>query len=261
MAENIMLISLFPTQAVEGEQLAKMLNLFEAEEKLMPEKWGSEERIRKAYDTREIQQQVKEGIEIGSRRFDDVYLYRTKKLKYSGRFSTRLHLRSYLKFTSRDKVKEEEKKMFFELGDKMARLTKPKFGVSHILFGDSMGVENTIEYELMEICGQPIPVEFLSYGALGVGLRTYFGEQFIECFGREFLLKAPAYIEELDWGGIRLDLIEEPWNIDRDQLLKKWREVMAYLDQKSVFAKHEIKEDGSLGVKINPSKVWLETRK
>lgn len=261
MPENIMLISLFPTQAVENEQLAQMLKVFEAESKLVPEKWGNDERIRKAYDEIEIQELVKEGVQEGSRRFDDIYLHRTKKLRYSGRFSTRLHPRSYLKFTSRDKAKEAEKKMFFELGDRMAQLTKPKFGVSHILFADSIEMDNTIEYELMEECGQPTPARFLPYGPLGVGLRTYFGEQLIKCFEREFLLKAPAYVEELDWGGIRIDLIEEPWKIDQDTLLKKWLEVMAYLDKKNAFAKYKVRDDGSLAVAPIASKVWLESNK
>lgn len=255
MKENINIIRLFPTQAINGERLVEVFNVFEAETKLQPEKWGHNERIRQIYNKEEIVTLVQEGIKTGKNIKDLLFLYRNKKLKYNSFFSTRQYPGTFFDFVCKDKVREEEQKLIFELGDHIANIVKPIFGTTHILFVESR-IEQTMEYELLEICGQPYSAEFRSNGPFGVGLRTYFGEQLIEMFGRDFLMNTPAHVVGLEWGGIRIDLVEEPWKIDETTLMEKWKEVMAYLGQKDLFAKYEIREDGTLGGRPTPGRLW-----
>src|SRR5690606_39268372 len=77
-----------------------------------------------------------------------------------------------------------------------------------------------------------------SNGPRGLGMRTYFGPHYTEQFGRELLLSvpAPSTATELDWGGIRIDLIPEPWLVPEPVLVAAFQSAMDHLAPAKVLA-------------------------
>ena len=85
-----------------------------------------------------------------------------------------------------------------------------------------------------------------SYHRLGpqaLGTRTTFGPHYVEQFGRERLLSTPVHVTELDWGGIQLDLVEEPWTASMEDLVGAWRRGMEHLAPAGIFAEVQIDEE------------------
>ena len=92
-------------------------------------------------------------------------------------------------------------------------------------------------------------------GPLGISMRTYLNEEMIELFGMDYLLELPAYVEKLEWGGLRIDLVKEPWNTEMDEIFEAWIKAMNYLKSAKVFSEYIYKGDGILA-NIITSDIW-----
>ncbi len=109
----------------------------------------------------------------------------------------------------------------------------------------------------MEISSQPIPVRFLPNGPLGIGARTYFSGHILEMFDKELLQNSPAVVSELDWGGLCIDILNNPLGSDSDTLLDNWLQVMKYLEPAQVMAIPSFDED-QMGVTYSPNIAWKD---
>lgn len=254
MKPNLFRISMFPNVELKEQNLKELLNIFDEDDKITPEQWGNDERVRLKYDKEEIIDKVSSE----SNKFDYIFLYRNKKvIKYDCWFSTKKVNRSYLKVEFSKNMNKKHWEYFFDVSDSIARITKPRFGVT-TMWSDEMLLKDDEEkamFENMLMSRGPVPANFLSEGPLGVGLRTYFNEDIINLFGRDFLLNAPAYVEELDWGGIRMDLVEEPWNTEMDIVFESWIKVMDYLKEANVFSEYIYRGEDVMA-KVVTSEKW-----
>lgn len=254
MKPTEILLSMFPSISLkEEETIEELISLFD-DEIMIPDKYGYDERIRMKYNKRELI----ENILTGNSKFDYVFLHKTDKgIKYNGWFITKKSDRSYFKFRFSKNMNKKYFQYFFEKCDSIASIIKPRFGIATMwqdgieINDDEMQGLNSCMYESTE----PIPAKFLSEGPLGVGLRTYFNEDIINLFGRDFLLNAPAYVEELDWGGIRMDLVEEPWNTEMDIVFESWIKVMDYLKEANVFSEYIYRGEDVMA-KVVTSEKW-----
>lgn len=102
---------------------------------------------------------------------------------------------------------------------------------------------------------EPVPVKFFPNGLLGPGMQTYFDGFVLDMFGRDFLMKVPCLVKEMDWGGIRLDIIDKPWEAELGELLENWMKVIDYLNSSNVVATPVFSEDRDW-VDFRPSEKW-----
>lgn|GEM_PF-1031746 len=255
MKPNLFKITMSPTVSLkEKETLEMILDLFDKNEKLTPDKWGNSERVRIDYNREEI---VK-NILTSNRSFDDIFIYRNKKtIKYTGWISMSKSNKAFLKFDFDKSMNNKYWVDFFELSDKLAQIFKPRFGVTTI-WSDEMELNDYNSEALfrkMLESRSSTPAKFLPEGPLGVGLRTYFNEEIINLFGREFLLKTPAYVEELEWGGIKMDLVKEPWNTEMELIFESWVKVMEYLKEANIFSEYIYRGEDVMA-KVITSEKW-----
>ncbi len=257
MKPNLFKITMFPNISLkEKDALEMLLDLFDKNEKLVPDKWGNSERVRINYDREEIVANVL----TQNRRFDDIFIYRNKKtIKYNGWFTTPKSNRAFLSFDFDKSISDKYYKEYFELSDNLAHILKPRFGVTTI-WSDEIELNDNNRKALfwnMFESRSVRPASFLPDGPVGVGLRTYFNEDMINLFGKEFLLNAPAYVEELEWGGIRIDLVKEPWNTEMELIFEEWIKVMDYLEEANVFSEYVFRGEDVMA-KVITSDKWKD---
>ncbi|UNL83216.1 hypothetical protein [Priestia koreensis] len=253
MKPDFFTIAMYPTVSFnQQESLGRLLDIFESNEKFTPMHWGNDETVRVEYNREEILEKV-----VLERRVSEVYLYRDKSVQYTGRFQVNWSHRSFLELEFHKSIPQKFWSAFFEISDQIAETAKPCFGVSQIFWplAYPWNSEHDQLQMWMEISSQPIPVRFLPNGPLGVGARTYFSNYILEMFDKEFLLNSPAFVSQLDWGGIRIDLLDNLSDRDINTLLDRWLNVMDYLKSTQVMAIPSFDED-RMGVTFSPNAAW-----
>lgn len=244
---------MYPTVSFnEEEHLSSLLDVLESNEAFTPTHWGNSELVKVEYNRDEIMDKV-----ILEGRVSEVYLYSDNNVKYSGSFDVNWSHRSFLKLEFHKSLSKKLYSVLLDLSDKIAEITKPSYGVTHIYWPTTYPW--TIERERlniwMDICSYPIPVRYLRNGPLGVGARTYFGAHVLEMFDRERLINTPGVVSELKWGGICVDVLDRPFEADHEKLLESWLNVMRYLESSQVIAIPSF-DDDHMGVTYTPNSVW-----
>ncbi|MDM5155465.1 hypothetical protein QUF88_17155 [Bacillus sp. DX1.1] len=255
MKPNYFSIAMYPTVSFNQEEiLGRILDVFESNEKFAPTHWGNCETVRVEYNREEIIEKV-----ISERRVSEVHLYRDKSVNYRGSFEVNLSHGSFLEFEFHKSIPKKLWPAFFELSDQIAKIVKPRYGVAQICWPVPYpwNTERERLYMRMNISSLPIPVRFLPNGPLGLGARTYFSGHILEMFDKELLLNSPAVVSELNWGGIRMDLLNNPLEADGDILLDSWLHVMKYLEPAQVIAIPSFDED-RMGVTFSPNVAWKD---
>ena len=255
MKPDFFSITMYPTVSFnEEEVLGRLLDVFESNEKFAPTHWGNSEMVRVEYNRQEILEKV-----VSEHKVSEVYLYRDKSVNYSGSFEVNWSHRSFLKFEFHESIPKKLWPAFFELSDQIAEIAKPSYGVTQIFWPLSYpwNTERERLQMWMEISSQPIPVRFLPNGPLGVGARTYFSGHILEMFDKELLQNSPAVVSELDWGGLCIDILNNPLESDSDTLLDNWLQVMKYLEPAQVMAIPSFHESRMV-VTYSPNIAWKD---
>jgi hypothetical protein len=72
----------------------------------------------------------------------------------------------------------------------------------------------------------------------------------VKLIGRERLYECGGYVQDTTWGGIRLDLVEEPWNADAETLSIAQKKTRQNLESSAVFG------DYSRVLRYKPGTNW-----
>ena len=244
---------MFPSIPLKEEAtLERLLRVFESHEKFSPNKWGNWERIRLDYNKSEI-------IDLASLdKIDEVYLHRNLSVKYSGRFDINWKQSSYFSFEMNKSTSQKYWSTFFELFDQVAEIVKPRYGVTHVAWEEIIPWTNDRErLKIWMFYASDIVPKDYQYGPHGLGIRTYLGGDILELFGREIFKTIPAIVTEMEWGGIRVDLVDKPWEADPELLFDRWLAAMKHLEPAQVFAVPIFQNDCTW-VKFSANKVWKE---
>ncbi|MEK4114927.1 hypothetical protein NST44_01755 [Paenibacillus sp. FSL W8-0919] len=255
MSPNLFSIIMYPTVSFDKEEvLCSLLDIFEEDGKFNPTHWGDSELVKIEYNRSEILEKV-----IFERSVSEIYLHRDKSVKYTGSIDVKLTPRSFMKFNFHKSMPKKLWPAFFEMSDKIAEIVKPRFGVTHIFWKPiyPWQTDNDRLHIWMNLCSHPVPVKFLPNGPLGVGTRTYLGDHILEMFDREFLKNAPGSVSELNWGGMRIDVMEHPWEAELTILIDNWIKVMGFLETSHVLAIPSF-DEYRMGVSFSPSSAWQE---
>lgn len=251
---NLFSTLMYPTVSLEERAaLDQLLSVFESDDKFVPALWGNNEMIRLNYNRNELIERVS----LKQPKFSEIYLHRDKTVRYSGHFDLTLTKRSFLSFTFDKSMHQKNWSTYFMLSDQIAEIVKPRFGVTHIFWPAQTPWKTEIErmQKWMNLCSYPVPVKFFPNGPLGLGMRTYLGGDVLEMFDREILSDIPAVVTDLSWGGIRIDLAENPWELDSEELLNNWMKVMQHLEKAHLFAIPSFDRD-HMGVAFSPNSLW-----
>jgi len=245
---------MFPSISLKEEvSLERLLKVFESHEKFEPNKWGNWERARLDYNKSEI-------INLANLdKIDEVYLHRKSLIKYSGSFDLNWSSRSYLDFEMNKSTSQKYWSTFFEIFDRVAEIVKPRYGLTHITWDVVRPWTNEHERlkDWMAYASNPAPVDY-PHGPCGLGIRTYFGGDILELFDREIFKTIPAIVTEMEWGGIRIDLVDKPWEADPELLFERWLDAMKHLEPAQVFAIPQFDEENGRWIRFSANKVWKE---
>jgi hypothetical protein len=226
------------TQLYEENHLNALLDALEQFPKCTPEFWSLDERSKLPYNREEITTQA-ELRQNG--RTVSVYLRRNKVAKYFGWFN--MSYKPYIDFEFNPALAEKDWLLVFEFAETLVKAFNPDIATASISPGFSRPwlSEDDKYLSLINRCAGLAPVDYYKHGPRGLAMRTYIGPHYIEQFGREFLLSTPGVaIEEQQWGGMRIDLSENPWTLSVPDLISHWKQAMEHLAPAQVFADVEI---------------------
>jgi hypothetical protein len=206
-----------------------------------PETWGLDERSANPFDTTQALRNAD-----GEASQYILQLRRKKRLKHTT--FIRLSDRPALIVELPEKTRAEDWHHLFSLGDSLSAAYQPDIAWAH-LFSKVRPPLTTADAETQWLIDSGVVGSsslYYDYGPGGLGLRTYLGPRLVALFGRDLLLSTPAQTTELDWGGIRLDLVAEPWQAAQSELHAAWRVAMEHLRPARVFAEMTLKPNGAV---------------
>lgn len=202
---------------------------------LVPSSWGLDERATHPYDEARIALAA-----TGKSSPNILQLKRKERIQHST--FIRLSKRPGLTMEA-DHPKPEDWSELFALGDTLAQVYHPEIAWVHGFSNTQPPVTNEMERAqfLLDSAVSGARPKYDDQGPRGLGMRTYFGPHLVDLLGRERLIGSPGVVCELDWGGIRIDLVEQPWDVSQSELLQSWQAAMDHLRPTQVFA--EVTQD------------------
>jgi hypothetical protein len=245
-------IYLYPGPVPQKDLVAALLDAFEASTALVPSHWGHGERERLEY----AREQVIENP--GNPPY--FFLHRKTAIKYTG--YCELDTFPFVNFQVDKSTPSKKWSEIALLADRLAAAVKPRFGLLHIFWPAQVPwvSERDRLQRWLTFVAQPVPVRFRAAGPMGLGMRTYFGSDILEMFGREKLLSTPGVATELDWGGIRVDLAGDVGSLDQSTTLDLWLKAMEHLKPTGALAP-PVFDDDHLTVDFEPSPAWAARKK
>ena len=236
-----------------GNLTAPFLQAFEDSPAFVPESWGRDERKRLPFRHDEA---LANHLSPDSK-LKVIFLHRDSQIRFTG-YADFGKFR-FVTFEFHKSIAVRYRHELLALVDRLAAVVQSKFGVFH-LFRKTAVPWVTDEDRIlrwMSFCAQPIPVRFRANGPLGLGTRTYFGGEILSLIDHSLLLATPASVTELPWGGIRIDLADDLWDLDQSTLLQRWQRAMEHLAPSGIFAEPVFDKDNRT-VDFKPSRLWRE---
>lgn len=122
--------------------------------------------------------------------------------------------------------------LFFALGEKLVQIAQPIWFTSYHVVRGEFEPESNEEKELESWMRRGRQTGYTWYcGFAGIGTISYMHNEIAQQFGMDYLKSAPAIVEELPNGLVRIALSEKPWEENWLDLVDKWMKVMTYLAQ------------------------------
>jgi|GEM_PF-2801250 hypothetical protein len=203
--------------------LERLVDAVESIKAFIPTHWGLDERAPNLYNRDEL-------IATVSILKSDFYLpslQRKNPPRYKAYFSSASKSLNYVTIEFGASLSKKDYKHVFALGNAMAEKLEAEFGIVHPVW-----FEGSQEYCAS---GQITASEFLDYGLTPVCARTWFSSHLVNLISRESLSNSGAIIQDTSWGGLQLDLVQNPWESDVETLSCKQLSVMNYLKPSGVF--------------------------
>jgi hypothetical protein len=220
------------------ETLASVLQALQANPLFSAETWGLDERSNKPYEESKI-------LLVANGKSSPFVLQLRRKKKIQHTTTIRLSNRPGVIVNVPPNTPSQDWFNIFELGDSLASAYQPDIAWIH-LFADLELPFSDEHQKTQFIMDSGVVGSGSNYdddGPGGLGIRTYIGPRLIEIFGRDLLLNTPASVTEMNWGGVRIDLVEEPWSASQVALVSAWKVAMEHLRQAEVFSEVDIDED------------------
>lgn len=221
----------------EAQTFGALLDAFEAHD-LEPDTWAIGEPPGRAYARDEVERALRgqSATAIG--------LFRKRAPRYHATLFGRDRPRVLVLFAP--PPADRHHAAIAALGDGLAAAQRPDIGWLQPV----ADVEPPFDDETarvrghMDQCCDGSVAEYDDHGPGGLGARTWLGPAMVELIGRDRLDAAPVKASKLDWGGLRVDLVDDPLGAADEALADAWTEAMQALDDAGVFARSTLDEDG-----------------
>jgi len=224
-----------------SDVLAPVLSALAAHKLFAPARWGLGEGADRPFNAEDVLR-----VAQGESSQFTLQLERDERVKHSTliRLSRRPGLTTELPPTTN----VDDWRHLFELGDPLTESYRPDIAWAHVFSNLSTPVSNEAERTQLRIDASVVGsgTAYDDEGPGGLALRTYLGPRFVEQIGKELLLSAPAHVSELPWGGVRIDLVKEPWRATQEELHAVWLAVTEHLKPARFFSEQEVEEDGEV---------------
>ncbi|MBE9127621.1 MULTISPECIES: hypothetical protein [unclassified Coleofasciculus] len=223
MPDRVEIVVITKSSLRSSPGLEHLVNAFESVKEFVPTHWGVDERARNPYDRNEVLTTVSDFK-------TDFYmpgLHRGQSPRYKAYFSARNQGLNYVNVEFGSSLRQKDLPRVFALGDALAAELEAEFGLVHPVW-----LEGSQEYCAS---GKINADELQKYGLNPVCARTWFGSHLVQLIGRERLSNSGAIIQDTPWGGIQLDLVQQPWESDVETLSSRQHEVMKHLQPSGVF--------------------------
>lgn len=222
--------------------LAPVLEAFAADPLFAPETWGLGERSGQPFDSERV-------LESATARNAFFVMQLRRKKRVAHKTYVRLDAdRPSLTVELAPKTPARDWPHLFALADALTASSRPDVAWVHLFAETPRPPVDEADATQLLIDGGVVGASPLlyEYGPGGLGLRTYLGPRLVALVGRELLRSAPVVVTELEWGGVRLDLVAEPWQASREELHAAWRAATEHLRPAGVFAVMTLKDDGAV---------------
>jgi hypothetical protein len=220
----------------EPGQLAGVLDALEADPRLVPERFGPDEQHLKPYTRKAV---LSRAPKTRGREWF-LMLVRAHPLALDGSIASTSGTKIQLGFTSEDSA--DGWRPVFELADEIARRTGPQLVAVTPRYQrrDPKEGEDAETIDWIIESGDMYEPRLRQYGLLGLAPRTYLGSDVVELIGRERIEGLALPRQWFEGGGVRIDLVPEPWDAKAEDLARPWREAMAILRESEVFSTGQV---------------------
>lgn len=223
----------------ERAALEPVLRALGARRPFEPESWGLDERCGLPWDEARAL-----GAAGGRTSPAVLQLQRKKRIAYDAMIG--LSDRPYVVVEPKPRTAAKDWPLVFELGDALANAYEPEVGWVHAWAAPPYPMDEAAKARLrIDLGCNGAPNDYQDYGPGGLGMRTYLGPRLVALLGRERIASSPLVCTELPWGGLRVDLVEDPWEATPDALRQAWRAAMDHLEPARVFAELQVFDNGA----------------
>ncbi|MFZ5893120.1 MAG: hypothetical protein ACOY0T_18825 [Myxococcota bacterium] len=214
MADEINTSLFFPGNASTPASVGRVLDILEGEPILKPTHASNDARKRAPYDRAAATASVTGKTVAG------LVLWRTSAPKYSeGYVSANAKNFNWALFDFAS-PREQHAREILEVWTRAAQQLAPEFGFVHYAW--KLGTPESTEYNR----GAKTPIKKIrDHGFRSFGARNWFGPDLVSLIGKDRLLKLPLTVPT-SWGGVQLDLLDEPWNASFEALYQRQQEVI-----------------------------------
>jgi hypothetical protein len=216
----------------EPGQLSGVLDALETDLQMVPELVGPDERHRKAYARKAVLSKIPRAR--GREWF--LMFFRDHAPVYGGSIASVTGTKIQVGFKAEGLVGGW--KPVFGLADEIARRVGPRLLAVAPRFErrDPKEGEDAETIDWIIESGYMYEPNLRKQGLIGLAPRTYLGPDVVELIGRARIDALALPCQWLDGGGVRLDLVPEPWDATAEDLVKPWRAAMAILRESEVFS-------------------------
>jgi hypothetical protein len=221
---NLVIIKLFTTKGIRNSaDMKALLDILEFFPEFTPQKWGKDGKPKQAYARDEMI------ANFLTRDGGDLF-FRNQKLKYEGSFPTSIS--GKLDYFSLDiePQTEEHVQHIFELGNQLAEFFEPIYGSVHPIW--RLGTPGSQKFSEP---GSISLVEFEDGGPLGLTARNWFDPKLIKSLSRKPFEDSGGILRWMNYGGLQLDLVQDPASSTFESLVSKQIEVTNNLKDLNIF--------------------------
>jgi hypothetical protein len=215
----------------KDENLDNLIDVFDTSPLFRPHKWAKDDRAKskQPYNRQALTEMVRTCWDM-----DTPMLYGQKSMPYESYFGFETNHQNptwkYLNgvYWDLDTPSHfQELSTLFEFCRQLANVVQPEFGEINLIWDHP---------EIGKLYSPGIQRDDLQQnGVPSLGIRSWLGSHIISQIGIERLQSCGAISRSTSWGGIEIDLVEQPWLADFDTLLQAKQNIMKNLEPSGVF--------------------------
>jgi hypothetical protein len=247
---------IFEGKTTEPALLRHVLTLVSTLEPLLPHYWGPSERKRLPWDVEAILSYVAEDKARYRFVVSGIRLWRTKAPRYEGSVLASDRSVNSVELTFSPGPSKKHLQAIYEATERLVESVPTVFAYVQPVWREGPEVDGFVRTDVSRyVWGAGTnEVDMHTQGLMAILPRTWFGPMLVERVGRERLLGIRGAREEA-WGGIRVDLVPEPWNAGFKELEAAKEVAMEQLRPSGMFMEVGFKDDGGF-TKKEPAPKW-----